>query len=425
MSSDLFSYRLGDISDVQTGPFGSQLHKSDYCEKGIPIITVEHLGEKRFSYESIPQVNAVDYLRLKKYSLKTGDMVFSRVGSVDRCSYVSNDENGWLFSGRCLRVRPTSTKINPIFLYYYFCQERVKEYIRNIAVGATMPSINTKILSDIFISIPKADEQKAIADILSCLDDKIELNNRMNKILEEMAQAIFKSWFVEYEPFHDGEFVDSEIGMVPNGWEINNLEKIIEVTSGYSYKGTDLQDSTCAMLTIKNFDRNGSFKVDGFKTITISERVKPKHYVQLFDVLVAHTDITQKADIIGNPILVLVNAGYEKMVFSMDLVKVSSRLKQMSNVVIYLLLSDDRFKKHALGYASGTTVIHLSKKALPAYRLAFPTDEKIILKLSSIVDPLFQFMGKNINENAKLSQLRDTLLPKLMSGEIRVPVQEE
>jgi len=105
--------------------------------------------------------------------------VFSRVGSVDRCSYVSDDENGWLFSGRCLRVR-CSDKVMPLYLYYFFCLPSVKQYIRNIAVGATMPSINTSLLSEIQLELPDMSTQRTVAGILSSIDDKIELNKRIN-----------------------------------------------------------------------------------------------------------------------------------------------------------------------------------------------------------------------------------------------------
>ena len=137
----LNKYKLGEIASVQTGPFGSQLHNEDYVEFGTPIVTVEHLGEREFSLHNLPKVSDFDKQRLQRYSLEAGDIVFSRVGSVDRCSLVSESENGWLFSGRCLRVKPHS--INSTFLYYYFKLENVKGYIRNKAVGATMPSLNT------------------------------------------------------------------------------------------------------------------------------------------------------------------------------------------------------------------------------------------------------------------------------------------
>lgn len=170
---------LGEIAEIQTGPFGSQLHKEDYSEEGTPIVTVEHLGRRVFSQQNLPLVSEKDRNRLIKYTLEEGDIVFSRVGSVDRCSYVTSEHSGWMFSGRCLRVRPENN-VFPLFLYYYFCLESTKQYVRNIAVGATMPSINTKLMSEIPISLPCMDAQKKIACFLSAIDSKIEYNEHIN-----------------------------------------------------------------------------------------------------------------------------------------------------------------------------------------------------------------------------------------------------
>src|SRR5690606_12964407 len=136
------------IAGIQTGPFGSQLHQKDYVEVGTPIITVEHLGENRILHENTPKVSNKDRNRLSRYLLKKGDIVFSRVGSVDRRALVREEEDGWLFSGRCLRVRPDPAKIDSQYLSYFFGLPAFKEYIRSIAVGATMPSLNTALLSD-------------------------------------------------------------------------------------------------------------------------------------------------------------------------------------------------------------------------------------------------------------------------------------
>ena len=137
--------RLKEIAFSQTGPFGSQLHKEDYVENGTPIVTVEHLGEIGFIGENIPMVSDADKERLKKYSLKEGDIVFSRVGSIDRCTYVSKKEEGWLFSGRCLRVR-CNQSVDAKFISYYFRLKKFKEMMLNISVGATMPSLNTSLM---------------------------------------------------------------------------------------------------------------------------------------------------------------------------------------------------------------------------------------------------------------------------------------
>jgi len=255
--------RLDDLCEkdggVQTGPFGSQLHQEDYVPVGTPIITVEHLGENRILQENLPRITNEDRDRLSRYQMRQGDIIFSRVGSVDRRALVRTNEDGWLFSGRCLRVRPDPKKIDPAYLSYFFGLSTFKAHIRSIAVGATMPSINTQILSGVPIVYPQdIDAQRAIAHILGTLDDKIELNRRMNETLEAMARAIFKSWFVDFAPvrakasgeppesicrrlgltpdvlalFPDG-FQDSELGKIPAGWRIGRLDDLCQLKRGH------------------------------------------------------------------------------------------------------------------------------------------------------------------------------------------------
>ena len=173
--------KTGDIAAVQTGPFGSQLHKKDYVAVGTPIVTVEHLGQRKMKRQNLPCVSEADRKRLSKYTLEYGDLVFSRVGSVDRCSWVGESEDGWMFSGRCLRVRPNDpSKIYHKYLYYFFTLESTKEFVRSIAVGATMPSINTKLLSEVPVVFPNIEEQQKIGDTLSAIDDRIESNTKIN-----------------------------------------------------------------------------------------------------------------------------------------------------------------------------------------------------------------------------------------------------
>ena len=397
-------YKLSDIAEVQTGPFGSQLHNEDYVSTGTPIVTVEHLGNRRFSKQNLPLVSDDDKKRLSKYLLQEGDIVFSRVGSVDRCSYVTSAENDWLFSGRCLRVR-CGNNCHPLFLYYYFCKESVKQYIKSIAVGATMPSINTKLMAEIPILLPKLEEQRCIADILSSLDDKIELNRRINDNLEQQAQALFKAWFVDN----------------PNPyWEETTLSEVASFIGGYSYKGDELADSSdIAMATIKNFGRNGGFKVDGFKDITPSTKLKECQYVDMFDVLVAHTDLTQNADVIGNAELLLTYGKYDRVIFSMDLVKVLPKNNFPYKFLLAAMLKNKIFKGHCLGYVNGTTVLHLNKKALPEFEIRIPSEYEA-RTMNDTLAPYFEQMAEVLQENERLILLRDTLLPKLMSGELKI-----
>ena len=397
-------YKLSDIAEVRTGPFGSQLHNEDYVSTGTPIVTVEHLGNRRFSKQNLPLVSDDDKKRLSKYLLQEGDIVFSRVGSVDRCSYVTSAENDWLFSGRCLRVR-CGNNCHPLFLYYYFCKESVKQYIKSIAVGATMPSINTKLMAEIPILLPKLEEQRCIADILSSFDDKIELNRRINDNLEQQAQALFKSWFVDNSN--------------PN-WEETSLSEEASFGGGYSYTGEELTDcSNIAMATIKNFGRNGGFKADGFKEINPSAKLKECHYANLFDILVAHTDLTQNADVIGNAELLLTYGKYNSIIFSMDLVKVLPKETFPYRFLLAAMLNIKLFKGHSLGYVNGTTVLHLSKKALPDFEIRKPSDSESKM-MDEVLASYYKRMAELLQENDRLISLRDTLIPKLMSGKLKI-----
>ncbi|MBQ5956282.1 MAG: restriction endonuclease subunit S [Clostridia bacterium] len=190
--------------------------------------------------------------------------------------------------------------------------------------------------------------------------------------------------------------------------------------SGYSYKGNELQPSSIAMATIKNFDRKGGFKLDGYKEVVPSGKLKPEHHASLFDTLVAHTDLTQNAEVIGNAEPILSFSRYEDIIFSMDVVKVVPNNPAVSKFLIAAMLQTQQFKGHCLGYVNGTTVLHLSKKALPEYSLMLPRDFSVLSPLDEAVSSMYQQMALNIDECVQLTKLRDTLLPLLMSGVLDV-----
>ena len=165
--------QVGDIADVKTGPFGSSLHESDYVQNGTPIITVEHLGEFGVTRQNLPLVSDADCKRLRAYALEVGDIVFSRVGSVDRNALIREEEEGWLFSGRLLRVRPDKSRVFAPYLSYQFHTEAFKSSVLAVAVGQTMASLNTKILRDLYVAVPSLAEQTAIATVLSDMDAEL------------------------------------------------------------------------------------------------------------------------------------------------------------------------------------------------------------------------------------------------------------
>lgn len=160
--------------------------------------------------------------------------------------------------------------------------------------------------------------------------------------------------------------------------------------------------------------------MDGFKEIVPSYKLKESQTAKLFDVLVAHTDLTQNAEVIGNAEILNSTMGYDKVIFSMDLVKVIPKHSVISQFLLAAILQDKRFKGHCLGYVNGTTVLHLSKKALPEYKLYLPSHLSVLSPLSDLLEAHYREIAYRINENKRLAELRDTLLPKLMSGEIDV-----
>ena len=202
-----------------------------------------------------------------------------------------------------------------------------------------------------------------------------------------------------------------------DNWKDYQLSDISKMINGYSYKGNELvEQSKIGMATIKNFERTGGFKLDGFKDI-IPEKCKDDHYVKPFEVLVACTDLTQNADIIGNAIMLLNNSGYDEIVMSMDLVKLVPTTDMVNNFMLYSIVNSKDFKTFALGYKSGTTVLHLNKNCFAEYTIKLP-EKSLLLELSKVIEINYKKISQIIEENKKLEQLRDTLLPKLINGEI-------
>ena len=416
---------------IQTGPFGSQLHQKDYVQVGTPIITVEHLGDNRIVHRNLPCVSDEDKDRLSKYTLRQGDIVFSRVGSVDRRSLVSEAENGWLFSGRCLRVRPDPQKINSAYLSYFLGLPAFREHIRAIAVGATMPSLNTKLLSNVSIVYPPLSEQRRIAHILGTLDEKIELNRSLNATLEGMAQALYKSWFVDFEPVRakmEGRWrrseslpgmpaelyglfpdrlVSSELGAVPEGWEMETLDQLVDLNPRESLKrgtkapylnmaalptiGSNPDDAIMREYTSGTRFRNGD---------TLLARITPclengkTAYVQ-----------SLPGDAVG--------WGSTEFI-------VMRAIPPVTGGYTYLLARDEKFRAHAIQSMTGTSGRQrVQAQALSDYVLASPQAE-IWSAFSWLEKPILTKIKLLSDEANTLAALRDVLLPRLVSSEVQV-----
>lgn len=246
---------VGEISDVKTGPFGSALHEKDYVNDGTPIITVEHLGERGVLHINLPMVSDADKTRLKAYSLRQGDIVFSRVGSVDRNALIKAEEEGWLFSGRLLRVRLKNKDIDASYLSYHFHSEAFKQRVRDIAVGQTMASINTQILMGVKTVLPCTQaEQEAIAEALSDADALIESLEQLIAKKRQIKQGAMQELLIGKRrlPGFGGE------------WEVRTLGDLASIQRGASPRPIDSpiwfdDNSTVGWVRISDVTRSGMF----------------------------------------------------------------------------------------------------------------------------------------------------------------------
>ena len=387
---------IGEVAEVQTGPFGSQLHKEDYVEAGTPIVTVEHLGQRRFSTQNLPRVKDCDRDRLLKYTLKTGDLVFSRVGSVDRISFVTDDGNGWMFSGRCLRLRVFG-EIDALWLYYFFCLEQTKQFVRNIAVGATMPSINTKLLSEVPVSYPEniADQRK-IASILSLIDDKIELNSTINHNLEQQVLALYRQMFVDSpndnrKICRADEYFDISIGKTPPRKE-HEWFKIVRADNIVWVSIADM--GNCGLFIGDSSEYLTPGAVKKFNVVTV-----PDNTVLLsFKLTVGRIAITDG---------------------QMTTNEAIAHFKTDNKIIteyLYCYLKSYNFQ--TLGSTSSIATA-VNSKIIKAMPFVVPTDAELSA-FHDFAAPAFGKIKACQHENTRLAELRNSLLPKLMSGEIDV-----
>lgn len=412
---------LKDIAVSQTGPFGSQLHEEDYVQNGTPIVTVEHLGEIGFYLHNLPMVSDKDKARLSKYTLNEGDIVFSRVGSIDKCTYVSKKEEGWLFSGRCLRVR-INEKADAKFISYYFRQKHFKSMMLNISVGATMPSLNTTLMDNIPLYLPSKDEQKKIAAVLSALDAKIELNQRINAELEAMAKTIYDYWFVQFDfpdehgkPYKSsgGKMVWSEALQreIPAGWEVGGLADLGTITGG----------STPPRETAEFFDINGiAWITPKDLSLNIGNKFITKGETGLSEKGLKAASLTTMP---AGTVLLSSRAPIGYMAITRGIVTTNQGFKSFvpdkgfSSSYIYYTIKNTI--PTIISHASGSTFKEISATVLKSIPTFIPKIN-LVMNFDQTVSAIFKKQNYLELENQTLTELRDWLLPMLMNGQVKV-----
>ena len=375
--------RLGEVCNIRRGSSPRPI-KDFLSNSGMPWVKIADATESNSRF--IEKTN--EFIKLsgveKSVVVNPGSLILSNSGTAGLPKFMGLKaciHDGW-------QVFDNFQGINVLFLYYELLF--IRNRLLHDAYDSTMKNLTLDMVRNASIDLPSMRQQKAIAATLSCLDDKIELNNRINKTLEEIAQAIFKSWFVDFEPFQDGEFEDSELGRIPKGWRVGTLGNIASITSGkrpLKKEDTHIKEMRIPVVGASNV-MGYTNKALYNEKILITGRVGTHGIIQRFNTPCWPSDNT----------LVIKSGKHE---------------------FTYQVLKSIDFQS----INRGSTQPLITQTDLKNITIVIPSD--IVLKnFEAIISELMILLKENNNQTEKLTAIRDTLLPKLMSGEIRVPIEE-
>lgn len=382
--------RLGDVcTKIGSGatPSGG---KEAYKGGDYHLIRSQNVLDFAFSKDGLASINDEQANKLKNVEIIQGDVLLNITGdSVARCCIVPSEILPARVNQHVAIIRPRKEELDNHYLLYYL-QHYKRQLLQIASAGATRNAITKAMIENLILPCPKSlDDQRRIASILSSLDRKIELNNKINADLEEMAQAIFKNWFVDFEPFKDGKFVDSELGMIPDGWKVGLLGELCNFKRGKN------------LLTKNAIDEGVPVVAGG---------LEPSCYHN-----VANT---------GAPVITVsgsgANAGFMRMyhvpVWASDCSFIDISCENLFFVYCFLKVNS-KLLKHA---QTGAVQPHVKPSDIHDFELVIP-DKESIYDFQDKVKPFFDRIASLQKENSRLSLLRDTLLPRLMSGELEVP----
>ena len=400
---------LDDICDkvdghIQTGPFGSQLHQSDYSKVGTPVVMPKDIVNGTISEEGIARVSEEHVLRLSRHKVRTGDILFSRRGDVGRCAYISPKEQGWLCGTGCLRVTVDAKVADSKFIFYYLQLASAIDWIEKHAIGATMLNLNTGILATVPIMLPSLPTQRRIASILSAYDDLIENNRRQIKLLEEAAQRLYREWFVELRfPGHESVKV---MDGVPEGWMKGTVDNIVKLLSGYPFKSSEYVSSgKYRLITIKNV-KDGEFSPDNVDYIDQLPDKVPSHCILTEgDILLSLT---------GNVGRVCIVNGYNYL-----LNQRVAKLQTLHPAYAYCMFRSKEMLNKMTALSNGVAQQNLSPIRAEKIRILIPSSN-LLFQFKNIVEPIISQIILLNNQITFACEARDRLLPELMDGEMEV-----
>ena len=398
---------LGEIYEieggsVQTGPFGSQLHESDYTESGVPVIMPKDIKNDKLDLSSISFISDDDAKRLSQHIVRKNDIVCPRRGEIGK-RIIIEDENVGAFCGTgCIRLRGSGTILDQLFFFYFLKQAMVVIWIENQAIGATMMNLNTSILKSIPIKYPSLPIQQKIASILSAYDELIENNKQRIKLLEGMAEEIYKEWFVRlrFPDYENTKIVDG----LPECWEKVKIDDYIKFEKGIE-PGSDNYSSEKIDDNYLPFLRFGDLGSRDNSIFVHKDFLKGK--------ILSKEDIAITLD--GSVGLVAMNlsGGY-----SSGVRKIVYKKIKIKRSFIYLTLLSENIQGTIKAHAAGTTILHAGS-SINFMRILLP-DEIILVKFEEIVNPMIEEILLLKEKIQHLKETRDLLLPRLISGKLSV-----
>jgi type I restriction enzyme S subunit len=388
-------YTLGDLSiSIQPGPFGSQLHSSDYAETGVPIVMPKDMKDGKILHSGLLKVPEEHAKRLSRHQVHAGNLMIARKGDVRKCILVTDYEDGWMTGSDCLKVVLDTEKCYPPFIYYQLRSPYIGRWMEMISIGATMPSLNTRLLSSIEISLPNYVTQVHRSNFLVAYDKLIENNQKQIKLLEEAAQRLYKEWFVDlrFPGYEDVEIVDG----IPEGWRKEKLIDIATVQYGYAFDGSlfNSKREGTPIIRIRNIP-------SGITNDYTTEEASEQYLVYNGDIVVGMDGEFHINSWSGD-------ASY--------LVQRTCKFQPVKDAMKgWLLQAIYEPIKYFEKTVAGATVAHLGKKHIDTIELLTGPEEFYIP-----FNTLFEKRQLLLNQNRLLAEARDRLLPELMSGELEV-----
>lgn len=390
--------KLGDIATcIQPGPFGSQLHNSDYSKEGTPIIMPKDIVGGAIVHSGLLKVSEEHVKRLSRHQVYEGNLMVARKGDVRKCAYITANENGWMTGSDCLKVVLDESKCYPKFIYYQLRSEHIGRWLEKVSIGATMPSLNTGLLSGIEMVLPPIEIQKQIAGILSVCDDLIENNQKQIKLLEEAAQRLYKEWFVDLRfPGHENtKIVDG----VPEGWNEKTLSQVANVIMGQSPKSEFYNSEKKGLPFHQGVGSYGvRFVMDDIYSTSYTRIAEPNSILFSVRAPVGRLNITKSKVVIGRGLAAI-------------------NQTDGCQSYLYYLLKNRFFKDNIVG--NGSIFASASKDELLNQKFLIP-ERNLMMQFEKIVSQMDKQIENLDSKNKKLIEARDRLLPKFMSGEVEV-----